>query len=112
LAEFGHLLRQPQSGEGGHGDQRPLAVLQPRPPSASRLAAISWSTRALTVFRDALRSIGKGEPLIEVETRLDDAAKYGIRPGDEVLDIGCGTGLTTREASRAAAPTRANTAST
>src|SRR5919199_6021094 len=28
-------------------------VLQPRPPSASRLAAISWSTRALTVFREA-----------------------------------------------------------
>ncbi|MCW2982445.1 MAG: methyltransferase protein [Conexibacter sp.] len=33
-------------------------------------------------------------------------AAYGIRPGDEVLDIGCGTGLTTREASRAAAPGR------
>jgi SAM-dependent methyltransferase len=31
-------------------------------------------------------------------------AAYGIRPGDEVLDIGCGTGLTTREAARAAAP--------
>ena len=29
---------------------------------------------------------------------------YGIRPGDEVVDIGCGTGLTTREAARAAAP--------
>jgi SAM-dependent methyltransferase len=33
-------------------------------------------------------------------------AAYGIRPGDEVVDIGCGTGLTTREASRAAAPGR------
>jgi SAM-dependent methyltransferase len=33
-------------------------------------------------------------------------AAYGIRPGDEVLDIGCGTGLTTREAARAAAPGR------
>jgi SAM-dependent methyltransferase len=31
---------------------------------------------------------------------------YGIAPGDEVLDIGCGTGLTTREAARAAAPGR------
>jgi len=31
-------------------------------------------------------------------------AAYGIRRGDEVLDIGCGTGLTTREAARAAAP--------
>lgn len=31
-------------------------------------------------------------------------AAYGISSGDEVLDIGCGTGLTTREAARAAAP--------
>jgi SAM-dependent methyltransferase len=31
---------------------------------------------------------------------------YGISPGNEVLDIGCGTGLTTREAARAAAPGR------
>ena len=34
-------------------------------------------------------------------------AAYDISPGDEVLDIGCGTGLTTREAARAAAPGRA-----
>jgi SAM-dependent methyltransferase len=33
-------------------------------------------------------------------------AAYGITPGDHVLDIGCGTGLTTREAARAAAPGR------
>src|SRR5437016_3188834 len=33
-------------------------------------------------------------------------AANGISPGDEVLDIGCGTGLTTREAARAAAPGR------
>jgi SAM-dependent methyltransferase len=33
-------------------------------------------------------------------------AAYGIGPGDEVLDIGCGTGLTTRDAARAAAPGR------
>jgi SAM-dependent methyltransferase len=33
-------------------------------------------------------------------------ADYDISPGDEVLDIGCGTGLTTREAARAAAPGR------
>jgi SAM-dependent methyltransferase len=31
---------------------------------------------------------------------------YGIGRGDEVLDVGCGTGLTTREAGRAAAPGR------
>ncbi|HEY1359263.1 MAG TPA: class I SAM-dependent methyltransferase [Thermoleophilaceae bacterium] len=31
---------------------------------------------------------------------------YGISPGDDVVDIGCGTGLTTREAARAAAPGR------
>jgi SAM-dependent methyltransferase len=34
-------------------------------------------------------------------------AAYGIRPGDEVVDIGCGTGLTTREAACATAPGRA-----
>jgi SAM-dependent methyltransferase len=33
-------------------------------------------------------------------------AAYAIRRGDQVLDIGCGTGLTTREAARAAAPGR------
>jgi SAM-dependent methyltransferase len=33
-------------------------------------------------------------------------AAYGISAGDEVLDIGCGTGLTTREAARAATPGR------
>jgi SAM-dependent methyltransferase len=33
-------------------------------------------------------------------------AAYGISPGDEVVDIGCGAGLTTREAARAAAPGR------
>jgi SAM-dependent methyltransferase len=33
-------------------------------------------------------------------------AAYGISPGDHVVDIGCGTGLTTREAARAAAPGR------
>jgi SAM-dependent methyltransferase len=33
-------------------------------------------------------------------------AAYGIREGDAVLDIGCGTGLTTRDAARAAAPGR------
>jgi SAM-dependent methyltransferase len=31
-------------------------------------------------------------------------AAYGIDPGDEVLDVGCGTGLTTREAARATTP--------
>jgi SAM-dependent methyltransferase len=33
-------------------------------------------------------------------------AAFGISAGHEVLDIGCGTGLTTREAARAAAPGR------
>lgn len=33
-------------------------------------------------------------------------AAYGIRRSDEILDVGCGTGLTTREAGRAAAPGR------
>jgi SAM-dependent methyltransferase len=33
-------------------------------------------------------------------------AAYGISSGDSVLDIGCGTGLTTRESARAAAPGR------
>src|SRR3954451_5047924 len=31
-------------------------------------------------------------------------AAYGIHGGDDVLDIGCGTGLTTREAARPAPP--------
>jgi SAM-dependent methyltransferase len=31
-------------------------------------------------------------------------AAYGLQPGHAVLDIGCGAGLTTREAARAAAP--------
>jgi SAM-dependent methyltransferase len=33
-------------------------------------------------------------------------AAYGISAGDDVVDIGCGAGLTTREAARAAAPGR------
>jgi SAM-dependent methyltransferase len=33
-------------------------------------------------------------------------AAWGIDRGDEVVDIGCGTGMTTREAGRAAAPGR------
>lgn len=33
-------------------------------------------------------------------------AAYGITSGDVVLDVGCGAGLTTREAARAAAPGR------
>jgi SAM-dependent methyltransferase len=33
-------------------------------------------------------------------------AAYGIRRGDEILDVGCGTGITTREAGRETAPGR------
>jgi SAM-dependent methyltransferase len=33
-------------------------------------------------------------------------AAFGIAPGDEVLDVGCGAGLTTREAGHASAPGR------
>ena len=33
-------------------------------------------------------------------------AAHGISPGEQVVDIGCGTGLTTREAARAASPGR------
>src|SRR3954453_2625236 len=33
-------------------------------------------------------------------------AAYGIGRGDEILDIGCGTGLTAREAARGSAPGR------
>jgi SAM-dependent methyltransferase len=59
-----------------------------------------------------------GELLTRIASRLDFydlelrahhehlRAAYGISAGDEVLDIGCGTGLTTREAARAAAPGR------
>ncbi len=42
------------------------------------------------------------DELREHNERLRAAA--GIRPGDRVLDIGCGAGQTTRDAARAAAP--------
>jgi SAM-dependent methyltransferase len=60
--------------------------------------------------------VAEGEPELtnpdfyDVELRAHHEhlrAAYGIAPGDVVLDIGCGTGLTTREAARAAAPGRA-----
>ena len=38
--------------------------------------------------------------LTRYNVRLREAA--GVRPDDRVLDIGCGTGLTTREAARSA----------
>jgi ubiquinone/menaquinone biosynthesis C-methylase UbiE len=47
--------------------------------------------------------------LFDDETRPHNErlrAACGIRPGDRVLDIGCGTGQSTRDAARAAAPGR------
>jgi ubiquinone/menaquinone biosynthesis C-methylase UbiE len=43
--------------------------------------------------------------LFDAEVRLHNErfhAAAGVRPGDRVLDIGCGTGQSTREAARAA----------
>ena len=50
---------------------------------------------------------GVGPDFYDAELRAHHEhlrAAYGISPGDVVVDIGCGTGLTTREAARAAAP--------
>jgi len=56
-----------------------------------------------------MSSASIGLDFYDTELRLHHEhlrAAYGIGPGDEVLDIGCGTGLTTRDAARAAAPGR------
>ena len=48
-----------------------------------------------------------GPDFYDVELRAHHEhlrAAYGVSSGDEVLDIGCGPGLTTREVARAAAP--------
>ena len=50
-----------------------------------------------------------GPDFYDVELRAHHdhlRASYGVSSGDAVLDIGCGTGLTTREAARAAVPGR------
>lgn len=56
----------------------------------------------------AVREDGKVDvDFYDVELRAHHEhlrAVYGINPGGRVVDIGCGTGLTTREAARAAAP--------
>jgi SAM-dependent methyltransferase len=59
--------------------------------------------------RDVSTSSPDSLDFYDVELRAHHAhlrAAYGISRGDEVVDVGCGTGLTTREAARAAAPGR------
>jgi SAM-dependent methyltransferase len=52
-----------------------------------------------------MKSVGPDFYDVELRAHHDHLrAAYGVSSGDEVLDIGCGTGLTTREAARAAAP--------
>lgn len=46
-----------------------------------------------------------GASVYDIELRLHNEVlrrAAGVRPGDHVLDVGCGTGLTTRQAARAA----------
>ena len=55
------------------------------------------------------RSVANSLDFYDAELRAHHEhlrAAYGISAGDKVVDIGCGTGLTTREAARAAAPGR------
>jgi SAM-dependent methyltransferase len=64
----------------------------------------------MRVIRHSIVSVsGPGLDFYDAELRAHHEhlrAAYGISPGDEVLDVGCGTGLTTREAARAAVPGR------
>jgi SAM-dependent methyltransferase len=65
--------------------------------------------RAALVHRIASVSSPTSLDFYDVELRAHHEhlrAAYGISPADEVVDIGCGTGLTTREAARAALPGR------
>lgn len=81
----------------GHPRQR-IAVVPERQvsvrPDPRSIASVS-SPRRLDFYDTELRALH--EHL---------RAVHRISPGDDVLDIGCGTGLTTREAARAAAPGR------
>lgn len=105
----------------GGGDSRCWSSRRSRARSCSGAAsADQWrgSRSPPSSKRDRRRCAGRSIASVSSPSRLDFydvelrahqehlRAAYGISPGDEVVDIGCGTGLTTREAACAAAPGR------